>query len=329
VYLFNRLIIMGLILVVPFYSYSSDDSLFFEEDGRVWLYAGNTKVGEKTYVPENQDPENWDEAIIIHHIGANNIPLEVYYETFMGILNERSGNIFHSKILENQDDHLIFEWWIDPEEQGAQHGWIKVSKTPVGLQFFRYTTKNVDTADSIREIWSSILKDNNFLVVPDKISVDVDFALDGRDWGLAESSKTNQEFILKDQSLDEWTEKFSVDVFSSEGESPYAFYYKTIHDLEAKTGKNIETKVLDSNSKQIIFEWKVDDGEDSQWSYYKMTVLDMNLASGMHYISKDQESDERVKDVWGEIMKKARAKISYDYILEDENQETIGPKSYK
>ncbi len=327
--MYRYIVLVIMLLITPYYSFANNDTLYFEEDGRIWLYAGVTKIGEKTYVPENQDPENWGEAIILHHINAGNIPLEVYYESFMGILNEKSGNIFQSKIVDQQDDYLIFEWWIDPIEKGAQHGLIKVSKTPLGLQFFRYTTKNVEEMDATKEIWANILRDHDFSVVPKKVNVDVDFSLDGRDWDLAESSSTNQEFLLKGQNLDQWTEKFSIDVFPLRGESPFAFYYKMIQDLEDQTGKNVETKVLQSGMDHIIFEWKIDDVGDPQWSYYKMTVLDSKLASGMKYSSKFEETDEHAKDVWEEIMRKARASISYDYLLEGDAKNTVSYEQQK
>lgn len=302
---------------------ASDDILYFEEDGRIWLYAGVTKVGEKTYVPENQDPEDWAEAIILHHINGGNIPLEVYYESFMAILNEKSGNIFQSNIIDQQGDYLIFEWWIDPKENGAQHGLIKVSKTPLGLQFFRYTTKNVETMNDSKEIWANILKNHDFSVVPKKVNVDVDFSLDGREWDLAESSSTNQEFVLKGESLDQWTEKFTIDVFTLVADSPFAFYYQMIHDIEDKTGKNVETKVIDSGIDHIIFEWRIDDSGDPQWSYYKMTKLDSKLASGMQYSSKFDENEGSSKNVWEEIMRKARANITYDYLLEGDKRDNV------
>ncbi|MEM1283296.1 MAG: hypothetical protein AAGG81_07060, partial [Chlamydiota bacterium] len=297
--------------------------LFFEEDGRNWIFAGKTKVGEKTYVPENQDPQNWKEAIILHHINVGNIPLDVYYERFMKILNEKSGNIFDSTVIEQDEDHLIFEWWIDPIEREAQHGLIKVSRTPLGLQFFRYTTKNREGMGLNKDIWATILRDHDFSVVPQKVNVDVDFSLDGRNWDLVESSTINKEFILEGEDSNDWTEKLSIDVFSLKAASPYTFYYEMIQGIEDKTGNNVETKVIDSGLDHIIFEWKVDDSEQPHWSYYKMTVLDSKLASGMQYSSRFVEVDENVKSVWEEIMRKARANISYDYLLESDSSSDV------
>lgn len=325
----KKILLTLAVLAMPHFSVANEDILYFEEDGRVWLYAGKTKVGEKTYVPENQDPENWNEAIILHHINAENVPLEVYYESFMNILNEKSGNIFRSSVLDHTDDYLIFEWWIDPNTEGAQHGLIKVSKTPLGLQFFRYTTKVTENMDELKSNWVNILKGHDFSVVPQKVKVDVDFTLDGRDWDLADSSNTNQEFILRGETLDQWTEKFSIDVFTLQGMSPFAFYYKMIHDLEDKTGKDVETKVIDSGMNHIVFEWKINDDAEPQWSFYKMTVLDSKLASGMQYSSKFDDADTDAKNVWEEIMRKAKANISYDYLLKGNLKNTANSQNEK
>lgn len=319
----KKILFLLFLLASPYYLYSNVDKLFFEEDGRTWMFAGKTKVGEKTYVPENQDPKNWEEAIILHHINVGNIPLEVYYESFMKILNEKSGNIFESTVIEQAEDHLIFEWWIDPSDQDAQHGLIKVSRTPLGLQFFRYTTKNTEAMGANKDIWAKIMRDHDFSVVPQKVNVDVDFSLDGRDWNQVESSTINKEFILEGENLKDWTEKFSIDVFTLKAASPYTFYHEMIQGIEDKTGNNVETKVLDSGLDHIIFEWKVDDSEGPQWSYYKMTVLDSKLASGMQYSSRFGEVDENVKSVWEEIMRKARANISYDYLLEGDSRSDV------
>jgi len=303
--------------------FANEQNLFFKEDGRNWVYAGKTRVGEKTFIPQGEDPTNWSEAIILHYIPAQDIPLEMYYETFMKILNEKSGNSFHSKIIENTEDTLIFEWWLDPETTGAQHGWIRVTKSSYGLQFFRYTTKKVNEVEIIKPRWEKIMSNYNFEISPQKINYNVDLSTDGRDWEIQDSSEMRKSFFLKGENEQNWSERFTITIFDHADVSPYSFYHNTIKDLEKRAGMKVQSKVIHSNDDTIFFEWWFSDKPDSQHEWYKLNFISPTLASGMKYTTKNIDSIEATRQTWEEIMSNASADINFNYNLthETENQE--------
>ncbi|MEC7839419.1 MAG: hypothetical protein VX777_05225 [Chlamydiota bacterium] len=312
--------IFSLLIFINGSALANDNSLFFEEDGRNWVYAGKTHVGEQTFVPEDDDPKNWYEAIILHYIPARNIPLEMYYETFMKVLNEKSGNAFRSEVIQNDENTLIFEWWIDPNTPGAQHGWIKVSKTNFGLQFFRYTTKKIEEVDNIKSQWKEILRKYNFKITPERINYNVDFTLDGRDWIVADDSKMNKIFYLNGENEDNWSERFSISLFDHSGVSPYTFYHNTIADLNLRSGMKVKSKIIQSDNESIFFEWWFPERPHSQREWYKLKYIAPNLASGIKYTMKNSANVVDSRNTWEKIIDNASPNINFKYnIVVDRN----------
>lgn len=299
------------------YSEGKSESLYFKEDGRNWVFVGETKAGEKTYIPENQDSKKWKEAIILHQINGTNIPLMTYYDTFMEILNEKSGNLFESQVIESNENSLIFEWWTDKTLPQNQHGWIKVTHTPQGLQFFRYTTKDSKELEKASKIWPIILKNYSFKTRPEKVDVDLDFSKDDKKWILQNEGKNRvkQLFLPEGETKEDWSEKFSVDLFPLPGMTPYSFYYHKIKELERKENGEVETAILSVDNKNILFTWKVSENGITKHSLYKMSILDPTLASAVEY-TKKTFGDEPLAPLWENTLKDSKPKVHYHYLLE-------------
>lgn len=306
---------------------AKEQTLYFKEDGRTWVFNGDTKIGEQSFIPEGQDPKNWEEMIIINSIQAPNVSLDVYYQNFIGLLNKKMGDIFKSKIVAEDENHLIFEWWIDPKQPDAQHGWIRITKTANGLQFFRYTTKDLDKVDASRAVWETILTKYDVNTLPENINVRINFNKDSKVWAPAKDAHGGNVYYPSGQSEKDWNEQLYVKVLPEINTSPYDFYYNLVKEVEKSSGHKTTSQIIDANNESIFFEIQSDD-PDADIHLIKFNLYPTNLGTIIHYTAKKTPKEDPKIEIWKEIIKETTSNISYKQeIIQNENEKNNTPNS--
>lgn len=304
---------------------SGGETLHFDGDSRNWIFGGKTKLGETTFIPEGQNAKEWTDAVILNEIPAQGVTLEEYYKTFMATLNDKSGNIFQSKVLESDPNRIIFEWWIDSAIPGAQHGWIKITKKKDGLQFFRYTTKDMSKVEEARSNWVKILTNTDVVAMdPTNLNFNVDFKKDGREWTQGYKAPGIVEFVVDGQSVENWKELFTIQFFTKIDMTLPDYYEGFIEGLKTKTKDKVTSNIIESNENMIFFEWSIDQGPEAQHEWALVRKVDPNLITVMRYTTKNLGEVDNMRGTWSDILKNGSTDVTYTYkfLKHDETQKT-------
>lgn len=275
-----------------------------------FTFNGRAKTGEFTFVPEKETSENWKEALILHYVAQEKIPLEIYYHNFMVLLNKKSGSLFKSKIIKSSADSLIFEWWVDTDIPDAQHGWVKIFYTDDGLGFIRYTTKNVDLVEKIRPIWENILSTYRIDLVPSAIDVRINWMQDTKQWVREDRKGIERYHPVGDESQTE--EQLTVEMLSKAPESLRSFYEDEMAK-EKRAAANAQSQLLFDTGTRMLYEWwyTANNVEHHEW------VLVSKENPGVTVVVRhDIQSSKRIverKKIWERILKLTTIDVQYDF----------------
>lgn len=290
------------------------ETLHFQGDDRNWIFGGKTKLGETTFIPEGQNAQDWTEAVILNEIPGDNVSLDEYYKGFMSELNNRSGNIFQSKVLKSTPDQIVFEWWIDSSTPGAQHGWIKVTKVKDGLRFFRYTTKDMSKLDDARNRWERVLSTYDVENMDaSHLNFNVDFKKDGRDWVQGFKGEGIVEYVVDGQTVENWKELFTIQFYSKLNITLPDYYSAFVEGLQQKVKEKVNSKILEQTDNSILFEWSIESGPEAQHEWVMVKKVDPQLITIMRYTTKNLSEAEKVAPIWIEILKNASTDVTYNY----------------
>lgn len=136
------------------------EHLEFFLDLRDWkqAYKNSNDFGAIVeFTLKNETVHNWSELVTVQKLPPIEGTVDQYYRIFMDNLKSTvSPNQAYSRIIKKGDDYLFFEWWIS-HGIFAQHEWFKLIKSPCFTWILRYTTKNLDQVEKIRDQWEKIV----------------------------------------------------------------------------------------------------------------------------------------------------------------------------
>ncbi|CRX38104.1 hypothetical protein [Estrella lausannensis] len=292
----------------------------FDGYNKNFTFSGRAKTGEFTFVPEKETSTNWQEALILHYVAQEKVPLEIYYHNFMVLLNKKSGGLFKSKIVKSTSDSLIFEWWIDTDIPDAQHGWVKIFYSGDGLGFIRYTTKNVDLVEKIRPIWENILATYHIDLVPSAIDVRINWMQDTKEW-VREDRQGIERYhpVGGENQIDE---QVTVEMLKRTPENLRSFYEEEMAKVKATVPKAQSQLVFDTGTR-MLYEWWYKEGnmEHHEW------VLVSKETPGVPVVVRhDIHSPTRIverKKIWERILKMTTIDAEYEFKpVKDETDQT-------
>jgi len=277
----------------------------FPEDERVWLFQGVTPVGEATYLPEGQSKEEWSDVMMFRFVPAVDMPLPIYYERYIDMLNERAQDKFRSRILETTEESILFEWWVEKEEK-SQHGWIQLRKVPGGVQFFRFTTKEIDALDKRGKVWEQILKNHTFELVPQKVHFNLKWDNAGKKWEQKESDDGMvYTFYPEGEEQGNWRERLTIYIWNRLDVSSDEYFTIMKENLKEKYGDEIKIREIRFGKYGVFFEWS--NGEMAE--LFKMQHIVPGITVLMRYSVK--EPDGKLES-WKKILDEATVQVDYE-----------------
>ena len=116
-------------------------SLPLQEDGRQW-YIGYGVHDEESfvevYVLQGKTLENSEEIFGVQGFDSDATP-ERYFDEMLKALKEEfaGGNVQH-KIIEQDEQGMIAEWWGNSDEGGRVYEIFRMARTPAGQQLVVY-----------------------------------------------------------------------------------------------------------------------------------------------------------------------------------------------
>lgn len=284
-------------------SLHSVQTLHFEEDGRNWIYAGRANTGEITFIPEGDTAQDWKEIFVLHHVAQSKIPLDVYYQNFIYALNAKSSGLYNSKIIESEDNSILFEWWMDSDIPNAQHGWVKVFYTEDGIGFMRYTTKNLRFIEKIKPIWENILSTYEIELFPEHIDIAINWEGDPKKWTRDEMPGI-ETYRLSDKSEDELV---TIETLETTPNSLRDYY-------ENETaGANVNARILSDTGTRILYEWSYQQGSKTVHVWTFISKENRKAAVVVRHISRLEKNSEEREKVWERILKDVKVDVKYNF----------------
>lgn len=139
----------------PKISYSLD------ADGRNWKIkteAHDDKTSIVEYTPEQVSNDEFQELLTIHTFKNLDITPRGYWELFIQALKKNAPHDkIQSRIIKEDKDSLLGEWWISDNSPNDQHEWIRIFSDGKNLALLRYTTSDLGNVENVRQKWEKIL----------------------------------------------------------------------------------------------------------------------------------------------------------------------------
>lgn len=293
---------------------------------KTWIFTGETKAGEASYIPAGEDPKGWSEAIIFYHIPAEDLSLPKYYETFINLLNERSNNLFQSDVVKSDKNSILFAWWTDPLREEKQYGLVKISKVSSGLIFFRYTATGEKDQKKIDE-WEKILSNSELQMVPLDVQITLPWGIEEREWKKIHENTSYYEYIPENEPIDEWQEKVTIHIWSTLPLPLSDFYTLLIEDLKEHFGPAVQNRLITLNSQELFFEWWENEGPNPRHEWYRIQIIGPELATVVRYTAKKQEISEDERQKWQTILQSVRFKPEYRYKIIQKDEPLLDVRS--
>jgi hypothetical protein len=142
-------------------------SYSLEFPGEKWK-VGSTYTNEQqemvTYVLEKDSSQKWSELFTAQQVKGLQLTPNSFYEMFLQQLKVLvPGKNIQSKVLQQDNQQLLAEWWIDAKSDEDQHEWVRLMQNQGSLVVLRYTTKSLDQLEKAREKGNSFLQSAKIL----------------------------------------------------------------------------------------------------------------------------------------------------------------------
>lgn len=301
------LIASAMVLIAPLYS---AQLIHLEGAENDFIFTGRAKTGEFTFVPKGQTSADWQEALVIHHVSQEKIPLEIYYHNFMVLLNKKSGGLFKSKIVKSGENELIFEWWIETDIPDAQHGWVKVFYSEDGLGFMRYTTKNVDLVEKIRPIWENIFSTYTIDLIPSSIDVRINWTQDTKEW--VREDRGGVERYHPVGSSDGLDEQVTVELLKKTPDSLRNFYDEEMAKVKARIS-NVQSRLILDNGSRMLYEWWYTQGSEETHEWVLLSKENPGVPLIVRHEIRSSKRTEERKRMWERILKGMTVDVQYEF----------------
>jgi hypothetical protein len=136
------------------------------KDGKNWKIGKEVKQTASyavIYIPEQETMDNWTESFTIHHSPAVNSTND-FKNFFLASVQDFLGNkTVNHKIIKQNNDALLVEWWTNTPEGEDTHGWVRFIKRPQGTTTIEYATKKINEVAKMKKVWETVL--NNAKIV--------------------------------------------------------------------------------------------------------------------------------------------------------------------
>lgn len=309
------LIFFNALMAAPIFG---ETALNIPGDERAWNLSGKSELKEEVFLPKGQTLGNWREALLYHHVSKTSIPLIIYVNNFIKELDERLGGLFETRILKEENDFILLEWWLDKELPDSQHGFIQILKVSNGIDFIRYTTKNVDKIEKIKPFWENILMNFRIKPIAKEINVSMPWDLDGRRWVLDGNDKEKNKFILEGET--DSKEYVEIETFAATDFTPRENFDILIKKLEKTSNKPLSYRVLFSNELTGLMEWK---GEEKrtpfhEWVYFSKEKPGVSVV--IRYRSLEDGNNEERTRILEKVLAGSKIEVTYDYTLESKEK---------
>jgi hypothetical protein len=168
-----RSFIYILIFIIPMFVFAKTKDLILKVDDKwhVDYTAFDGPYGIQEMTIEGENVNNWSELITIQKIPLSNKPLkDLYSLVIQGLQSTVYDGIIQHHLIDQDETSIFFEWWIDHPSRHAQHEWQRLIKSDVDLFIVRYTTKKLDTIETVRTEWEERLLNAHLGSVDDLLS---------------------------------------------------------------------------------------------------------------------------------------------------------------
>jgi hypothetical protein len=133
-----------------------------ELDGRKWILGSDLHEPGKTvreYILQNENIQNWTELFSIQDFTDIDMsPVEFFNLFVQGLKQAVPKNKVESRIINQSDNSLLGEWWIQDKSLTDQHEWVRLIKNNNDMMIVRYTTKKLDQVEKMRKEWEKRLE---------------------------------------------------------------------------------------------------------------------------------------------------------------------------
>lgn len=133
----------------------------FSFDDRQWEQGFTDSKGEllmTEYTPKGESIENWSELVTVQKFPALNITPDQFYQEFLKNLRATVSPVeVKTRMISQNHDSMLFEWWIEGNTPFAQHEWFRLFVRPDATLVLRYTTKKTADLDKVGETWTKLL----------------------------------------------------------------------------------------------------------------------------------------------------------------------------
>lgn len=175
--------------------------------------------------------------------------------------------------------------------------------------------------------------------------LDIPFDKDGRQWkeGFQQTfpDKSIIEYVLSNESVANWSELVTVQMFSDVPDNAEAFYNRFMELLKQNVGANLQTKVLSKEPDSVLGEWWIKGlGQSDQHEIVRVFKTGNDIVVA-HYVVKNLDEMPKHKAIWEEILKNLKVKqvvyknagysltLPADWTTEETSFENLVKKSFE
>jgi hypothetical protein len=133
----------------------------FEADGRKWEVVRQEEVkgqGLVEYIPEGQQPENWQDVVTLQYFSSNKVTPPQLFQLFINDIQAQAGSgEFKKEVIEESPNNVIAQWSIS----GTKHDQtelIRITNKGDLVAIIRYSYHSSTPPQDVIAKWKSILE---------------------------------------------------------------------------------------------------------------------------------------------------------------------------
>lgn len=142
-----------------------------------------------------------------------------------------------------------------------------------------------------------------------KAPVNLSIQNDGREWVIDRDENLDGqgivEYILKDESKNNWTELVTIQYFWSDSLDPKELFKMFMNDLKNHAGNaEVSETIIEEKDRDVIAKWEVEGTAEDQQEVIRIMGDGRIVAIVRYTVKKDKVDPEKLKK-WTDIIKNA------------------------
>ncbi|NCF71368.1 MAG: hypothetical protein GWP59_06685 [Chlamydiales bacterium] len=110
------------------------------------------------FFPEGQDANNWEEKLTIHYWDAlDKQQMLSYPRELCQFLKKQYSSKIYKRTIHKNNKSIFFEWELIRPEEDKRHEWFRIVNHNNYTIAIRYTLKDLDRVEKLREYWEKTL----------------------------------------------------------------------------------------------------------------------------------------------------------------------------